>query len=130
MNGTNQTIRLKRGCPVGRLREADIVCSIELANRYNYRISDKELEEVTIPKEFGRDLRPLLRKNRDLFTNADKYLGVTDTVKMSIDTGVNPPIKKAPYRTPLEQIAMVDQGIDEMLEAGIIEKSRSPWGFP
>ena len=123
MNGTNKTVRLKRRCPVGRLREAGIVSSIELANRDNYRISDKELEGVTVPKDFGRDLMPLLRKNRDLFTNADKYLGVTNTVKMSIDTECHPPIKKAPYRTPLKQIALVDQAIDEMLEAGIIEKS-------
>ena len=33
MNGTNQTIWLKRRCSVGRLREAGIVSSIELANR-------------------------------------------------------------------------------------------------
>ena len=95
MNGTNQTIRLKRGCPVERLREASIVSSIELANRDNYRISDKELEWPTVPKEFGRDFRPMLRKNSDLFTNADKYLGVTDSVKMSIDTE-GPPRERKP----------------------------------
>ena len=60
MNGTNKTIGLKRGCPVGRLREAGIVSSIELANRDNYRISDKELAGIMVLKEFGRDLMPLL----------------------------------------------------------------------
>ena len=109
MNGTNQTIRFKRGCSVGRVREAGIVSSIELANRDNYRISDKELEDVTVPKEFGRDLMPLLRK---------RWASIR-----------SPPPKKAPYRTPLKQRALVDQAIDEMLEAGIIEKLRSPWDF-
>ena len=49
---------------------------------------------------------------------------------MSIDTEGHPCPKKAPYRTPLKQRALVDQSIDEILEAGIIEKSNSPWGFP
>ncbi|KAL5015616.1 hypothetical protein ScPMuIL_007304, partial [Solemya velum] len=41
-----------------------------------------------------------------------------------------PPIKNRPYRAPLNKRRRIDAAIDEMLEAGIIEKSRSPWSFP
>ena len=49
---------------------------------------------------------------------------------MRIDTGTHEPIKRRPYRTPLKQRKMVDLAIDEMMQAGIIERSNSPWGFP
>ena len=54
----------------------------------------------------------LLKINRDLFVSEDKHLGRTDAV------------------TPLKQRQMVDLAIDEMIQAGIIERSNSPWGFP
>ena len=47
-------------------------------------------------------------------------------MKMKIDTGDHEPRKKYPYR----QRKLVYETIDEMLDAGIIEHSRSPWGFP
>ena len=34
-----------------------------------------------------------------------------------------------PYRTPL-QIEIIDKAIDEMLDANVIPRSRSPWSFP
>ena len=35
-----------------------------------------------------------------------------------------------PYRTPLNKRTVIDNAVDEMLEAGIIRRSRSPWSFP
>ena len=46
---------------------------------------------------------------------------------MVIDTGNHPPIKKRSYRMPIKA---VDKDRKEMLDAGIIERSRSPWAFP
>ena len=57
-------------------------------------------------------------------------MGHTDTVKMQLDAGEHPPIKMKPYRTPLNKRAVIDNAVDEMLEAGIIRKSRPPWSFP
>ena len=34
------------------------------------------------------------------------------------------------YRTPLNNREIIDQAVDEMLEAKIIERSKSPWSFP
>ena len=46
---------------------------------------------------------------------------------MKINTGDNKPIKLRPYRTPLKSREVIDKAIDEMLEANIIRRSRSPW---
>ena len=40
------------------------------------------------------------------------------------------PIKMRPYRTPIKNREVVDQAIDEMLDTGVINRSRSPWPFP
>ena len=68
--------------------------------------------------------------NKDIFASKDSQLGHTDTIKMKIDTGDHPPIKLRPYRTPLNKRAIIDEAVDEMLDAGIIQRSRSPWSFP
>jgi len=49
---------------------------------------------------------------------------------MKIDTGKHSPIKKKPYRTPLNKLGTVNKAIAEMLEAKIIGRSRYPWSFP
>lgn len=54
----------------------------------------------------------------------------TDTVLMEIDTGDHPPIKLKTYRTPLHQREIVDEAIDEMLQAKIIRRSKSSWSAP
>jgi len=130
MNNTNQTISLKRGCPVAKLHETAKINEISRADKTTYRLKDEELNKVEVPSEFREEVMTLLRKNIDLFTSEDKDLGRTDTVKMKIDTGEHKPIKKQPYRTPLRQRKLVDKAINEMLEAGIVERSRSPWGSP
>ena len=49
---------------------------------------------------------------------------------MKIDTGNADPIKLRPYRTTLNNKKIIDETVDEMLEAKVIRKSRSPWSFP
>ena len=49
---------------------------------------------------------------------------------MKIDTGSADPIKLIPYQTPLNNRKIIDETIDEMLDAKVIRSSRSPWSFP
>ena len=49
---------------------------------------------------------------------------------MHLNTGNHPPIKLKPYRTQLNNRKVIDQAIDEMMEAKIIQRSKSPWSFP
>ena len=83
-----------------------------------------------MPDKYRRDIRKLLRDNKDRIANEDKELGQTQTVSMKIDTGDHPPIRLRPYRTPVHKRGVVEEAVRDMLEAGIIERSKSPWSFP
>ena len=49
---------------------------------------------------------------------------------MKIDTGDHPPIKLRPYRVQLNNRKVIEHAVKEMLDAKIIERSRSEWSFP
>ena len=132
-NRTNKTFRVKRGSVIGKLEklsEEHIVNSIQEMGEEKEKARGDWLDDVTAPEAFEDDVRDLVRGNKDLFAQSDAELGHTDTVRMKIDTGEHPPIKMKPYRTPLNKRTVIDNAVDEMLEAGIIRRSRSPWSFP
>ena len=49
---------------------------------------------------------------------------------MKIDTGNADQIQLRPYRTTLNNKKIIDETVNEMLEAKVIRRSRSPWSFP
>ena len=59
----------------------------------------------------------------------DKELGQRKTVEMKIDTGDHPPIKLRPHRTPIHK-KIVEETANEMMDSGMIERSKSRWNFP
>ena len=132
-NRTSRTFRVKRGSVIGkleRLKEENIVNSVRETGEEKGKAGDDWLDDLSVPGDFESGVKKLVTENRDLFAQTDAELGHTDTVKMKLDTGEHPPIKMKPYRTPLNKRAVIDNAVDEMLEAGIIRRSRSPWSFP
>lgn len=89
-----------------------------------------DLEELHVSEKYRSKVEHLLLGNQDIFASKDSDLGHTDTVKMKINTQGHEPIKMRPYRTPLQNRQVIDKAIDEMLEAKVIQRSRSPWSFP
>ena len=83
-----------------------------------------------VPASRRQKLQEMIERNADLFAKNDCDLGLTDLVKAKIETGDHPPIKRAPYRLPFSQREMVQEHIENMLKAGIIEPSQSPWASP
>lgn len=130
MNNTNQTVKLKKGYKIGRCRRTEVVMAISKPNKQKKSGNKSNLNGIKVPEEMRKVLNKVLQRNTDLFVTEDRYLGRTDTVEMRIDTGKNDPIKKNPYRTPLKQREEVNVALEEMLQAGVIERSNSPWSFP
>ena len=116
---------------IGRARTLEIR-EISTVDKESDRKTDDydEMNDVRVPTEHRDDVGKIINCNRDLFARSDADLGVTSTVKMSIKTGNNSPIRHRPYRTPLNNRRIVDNAIDEMMKAGIIERSQSAWAFP
>ena len=129
INETNRYNRLKKGSVVGKARP--LFPSVEPMDVDEGQDPDDDLKEIKVPEGHRRHITQLVRGNKDLFAKRDKDLGHTDSVKMSIRTDPNQrPLKNTSYRTPLNKRKIIDQAIDEMLEAKVIERSQSPWSFP
>ncbi|KAI3370527.1 hypothetical protein L3Q82_025289 [Scortum barcoo] len=75
-------------------------------------------------------LRELLDLFSDIFAAKDEDCTHTSLVQHNIDTGNAHPICLHPRRLPLTKRALAEQKIKEMVEAGIIEPSTSPWAAP
>ena len=110
-----------------------------ISSASEYAESKREREETPeskkanlshVPETQRQKLQEMLDRNTDLFAKNDCDLGQTDLVKARIDTGNHPPIKQSPYRLPFCQRKLVQEHVDKMLEAGVIEPSRSPWSSP
>ena len=86
--------------------------------------------ETTLMPEEEQQLRDLVRKYRDIFAVKGEALGRTDVVRHEIDTGTARPIRMPPRRTPIHQVEVVEQAIEEMKKAGVIRPSDSPWSAP
>ena len=72
-------------------------------------------------------LRTCLLEHRDVFAKNDKFPGIVQGATCSIDTGDSEPVG-VPLRSVLPHVRpIIDKHLDEMLDAGIIEPSSSPW---
>ena len=133
VNNTNRTLQLSRGCVVakvetigkGNIRSINTVMKNAKSNTHIDWNSD-----VDVPGEHKAIVVNFLKRHRDLFATKDSELGHTDTVKMKIETGTQQPIKLRPYRTPIQNRQVIDKAVDEMLDANVIRRSKSPWSFP
>ena len=63
----------------------------------------------------------------DLFASKDSELGLTDVVKLNVNTGNTKPNKMRPYRTPIKNREVIDKALEEMSE--VIRRSNSPLSF-
>ena len=69
-------------------------------------------------------------ENTDLFVKNDCELGETHLVTCHLDAGVHTPIKQNPYRLPYSKRKLTVEHVQNMLKAGIIDPSQSPWASP
>ena len=132
INNTNKTLKLKKGCVIGKVQSVTEANLTEIKDQMSKnKFTDKiSRSEISVPSEHSDEVTALIFKNADIFAASDADLGHTDTVKMKIDTGDHPPIKLRPYRTPLNNRKTIDKVVDEMMDAKIISRSKSPWSFP
>ena len=133
LNNTNKSIQLKRNCVVGRVSKIssnDINTVTNEVKNDKVQTNDFPIDKIDTPPEHMDTVKRLLEENSDIFAADVKDLKQTDLVEMRIDVGNHRPIKMKPYRIAMHKLPIVDKAIDEMLEAGIIRRSKSPWSFP
>ena len=132
VNSTNKTLKGKRGCVVGRaelVQEAREFLVGAVAEGHTKGKSKFDLSEVDASEDVKSRVVKLVNDNAHLFASSDLDLGQTQTVECHVETGDHDLIKMRPYRIFLQDRQIVDKAIDEMLEAGVIQRSQSPWSF-
>ena len=133
VNNTNKFYKIHRHGLVARISSADDsdVCSVNsIFGNVQKSVNSVNMQDLDVSDQYRKRVENLILRNKDLFATNDSELGHTHTVKMKIDTGDHKPIKLRPYRTPIQNRKVIDKAVDEMLDAGVIKKSRSPWSFP
>ncbi|KZS10356.1 Uncharacterized protein APZ42_025183 [Daphnia magna] len=112
---------------------------IEIIHRVIGKIALDEREakpnEITEPivvsevdTEFQAPLSKLLNDFHDLFASKDSKLGNTNLIKHTIDTQGRGPIR--PYRVTNNQRKLLEDKVQEMLQANVIRYTQSPWASP
>lgn len=129
VNNTNKTVNLRRGSVVGKI---ELIGSEEIASVSKSNATEEvyDSDHIKVPPEHKDVISKLVEANLDIFASKDSDLGHTDTIKMKIDTGNEPPIRLKAYKAPLNNRKVIDDAVREMLGAGVIRRSRSPWSFP
>ncbi|KAI9554949.1 hypothetical protein GHT06_020230 [Daphnia sinensis] len=83
-----------------------------------------------VDPKFQAPLFKLLNDFHDLFASKDSELGNTNLIKHTIDTQGRGPLRQRPYRVTNNQRKLLDDKVQEMLEADVIRYSHSPWASP
>ena len=93
-----------------------------------------DLSKTNLSEKEHLELQQLIFHFRDRFEIDPKKTEVTDLVKFGIairdDKIVNTPINRAPYKRPPVIRTKIKVHTDEMLDAGVIRPSTSPWASP
>ena len=131
VNSTNQTVSLSKGCLIAQV-EPVISSRIErVINLVKKNGDGSEWDmDVDLPSNYKPQIQTFLRKKGNLFASLDSDLGHTDTVAIKIDTGNNTSINLRQYRTPILNRQVNEETIEEMVDAKIVCRSKSPLSFP
>ena len=80
-----------------------------------------------LPEDKRAQLLDLVHRHQKVF---DSTPGETHLLEHSIPTGDHKPIAVPPRRIPQAWVQQVKEEVHEMLAAGVVEPSTSPWTFP
>ncbi|KAI9549855.1 pol polyprotein [Daphnia sinensis] len=83
-----------------------------------------------LPEEDRQAIKDLLFKHRSCFAANDHDLGSSNLVQHGIDIGNHQPVHQAPYPSAWKQREHIEPQVKRMEDAGIIERSQSPFAAP
>ena len=82
---------------------------------------------IEFPEKERKQVQVLLEQFSDVFSKHEFDLGCTPLMQHHIDTGTARPIRQGLRRHPQVHLDAIDEQVDKMLQAGLIEPSSSPW---
>lgn len=95
---------------------------------FEYISIDSQLQRLTVAQQIA--VKSLLWNRRKVVAKTMEQLGKTNLVQHHINTGDHPPIRLKSYKLSEYEWAAVNEQVEEMLKAGLVRHSNSPWSFP
>jgi transposase InsO family protein len=80
-----------------------------------------------LTKEQRAQAIELIKRNADVFSRDEFDLGLTDYVTCSIDTGDAKPFAETLRSHPRAYLDQIDNEVNKLIKAGIVEPSNGPW---
>ena len=74
-----------------------------------------------------RQIAELLLRNNGAFSSSEFNIGCTNLLQQQINTGNHPPISEPLRRHPRAHLDLIDETVDKLREAGVVEGANSPW---
>jgi len=109
------------------------VSSVDAATAVTSKYPHVEPVIASLPDDLSADERDrairLIADNSDVFSKHEFDFGRTDLLTHKIDTGNHRPIAQPMRRHPRAYLDLIDQTVDKMIEAGVVEPAASPWSF-
>jgi len=88
------------------------------------------LQEANLSPTLASTFNDLLIMHQDVFAKSLTDIGFCNLLEHDIDTADAAPIRQPPCRPPLASGTAEDDLVAEVLAAGVIEPSDSPWASP
>jgi hypothetical protein len=89
-----------------------------------------DIDDYAISDKAGRGLEEMLKEYEDIFSTGPTDIGHAKLITMDIDTGDSPPIAQQPYKVPLKHLEWLQQELNQLERAGVIEECVSQWASP
>ena len=137
INPTTDIVTLYKGTKVATLERVDDATPVAVIKQGStLGTTDEDLREITnqchasVSALEREQLFHLLVEYRDIFAASSADLGRTTKVQHGIHTGEHPPIRQSVRRVPAAHREQAREGVQDMLQKGIIRPSSSPWASP
>ena len=124
---------------VSSLEVADVAPSVNLVQS---DLSDEDMAQCQklvqmldirgdeLTSEEASRVRSFVLQSQDVFAVEKGELGEVNELYHHIHTGDSPPVRQPPCRVPFALRPEITRMVNEMLQAGVICESASPWASP
>lgn len=150
LNGTDNSVTLRRGCILGVLQPVTVLNHDKTALHIDDTLQINKImvggitssglpehlidmcteAQKDLTTEQSQILEHILIKHQSAFAKGDFDLGTFSAVRHKINTGDAVPIRQRMRRTPLGYELEEEQHLRKLLEANVIEPSDSEWASP
>lgn len=134
VNPTRYNIKIHKGEALAEVSRLDPNAIKELnMNNIHASINDVLQKAKISPNLSAKEresINELLQKYVHAFSQTDSDRGETNLVEHQIKLTTNVPIKQAPYRVPPFKRQIIKDKVQEMIDQGVLEESRSPFAAP